>query len=125
MDNGEVIDHMKVALRDGSPSPDAEAARALIERLTREELSNAANERDVNWPLPDNEDDWSFGREILRRDLVKILNDLGTDGSVEYEAVGWSEMPEETAHVHRLRATGVLGAAGLVVYAPVVTWTPW
>ena len=125
MSSDEVIDHVKVALRDGLPVPDTEAARARIERLTREELSNAVDEVDVGWLLPDTEDDLSVGQEILRRDLARILDDLGADGSVEYEEVGYSEMPEETAHVHRLRAAGVLRAAGLVAYEPVVTWVPW
>ena len=125
MSNHEVIDLVKVALRDGLTAPDTAAARARIERLTREELSNAVDEGDVGWILPESEDDLSVGQEILRRDLTRILHDLGADGSVEYEAVGYNEPPEETAHVHRLRAAGVLRAAGLVAYQPLVTWVPW
>ena len=71
---------------------------------------------------------WDIGdqeayRALLHKDLDRVLGDLRR-GEVEYEGVGWDEMPPETLHARRLHYGGVLEAAGLMAYRPASGWVP-
>ena len=120
MGKHDVVDHIRIALRDGLSEPDKAAARALIDRLTYD--PDAEHSWDEAFP-------WEIGsqkayRALLRKDLKQVLGDLRA-GEIEYEGVGFDEMPTETMPARRLHYSGVLKAAGLVAYEPVITWVPW
>ena len=120
MGKHDVVDQIRIALRDGLTAPDRKTAAALIDRIAYDVDAEHGYDDGFPWDLAGEE----AYRALLRKDLKRALSDLRR-GEVEYEGVGFDEMPQETAHARRLRAAGVLKAAGLVAYEPVITWVPW
>jgi hypothetical protein len=118
MSKHDVVDHIKVGLRDGLTAPNKEAATALIDRLIYEQDANEGADDGVPWGIGN-----TSYRALLRKDLDWVLYRLSV-GDVEYEGVGFDETPSETAPARRLAFSGVLEAAGLVAYRPASGWVP-
>ena len=119
MGNHDLVDRIRIALRDGVTEPDEKAAADLIDRLTYDPNVEYGMESGMPWDIGDQE----AYRALLHKDLDRVMGDLRR-GEVEYEGVGWDEMPPETLHARRLHYGGVLEAAGLMAYRPASGWVP-